>query len=225
MVAMSRLMDRSIERERVWDILGLEQETFTLQEIQEAAQRLGLTLVIKSLTLQELSPSGRATILLLKEPNQIITFLASGLTHALISENGMTRTIGLGDLSKHSTSEGLVSSMSGERQSRARWFANPVEVVDVPPETETVTESVKISNAGEKDLGLLAELPACGCAEIWPLQTRLQPGASVDVRVRIPVDHWFREWNSRLILVTFKCNDPTSPRISLGFQIKLSKKQ
>ena len=104
MVAMSRLMDRSIERERVWDILGLEQETFTLQEIQEAAQRLGLTLVIKSLTLQELSPSGRATILLLKEPNQIITFLASGLTHALISENGMTRTIGLGDLSKHSTS-------------------------------------------------------------------------------------------------------------------------
>jgi len=96
-----------------------------------------------------------------------------------------------------------------------------VQVLEVTPRTEMVNPSVNVANSGGEDIELLTELPACGCAEIEPLQTRLRPGESVNIRVQIPIDHWIKEWGFRLILLTLKCNDPRWPRISLGFQVNL----
>jgi hypothetical protein len=223
LITFSRLFNYpdvyGIDRARMWKILDPAQEEFTLDQMQSAAAKLGLSLQKKTISLDELQKLHTPAMLYLRDARRIVTMSTIDDNHAIIYDRGMTLNVSRAELAKRYGGEALIATSVNAPSSLTA--DQPIRTLDFSSKDAEVTQNVKITNHGAKPISLLIERPLCGITEAKLSQDNLAPGASANLELHfkwrdvLPGDH-------QSTFVTLKTDDSAEPRLQLGFDLKLA---
>ncbi len=219
LISLSRLLAKPLERERMWEILKPSQAEFSLADLRSDAAKLGLSLHRKKLTLAELTTQGGAAILYLSDANQIVTLATLDDQLAIVYDRGMARIVSREVLTKRSSGEALLPAETANATSRVR-VDDALRILDFKSKDEEVTQKVILTNRGQEPLLLEIERPIPGCTQADLSSAVVPASQSATLTLKL-------KWRTMLpsdtqnIFVTLRTNDPVSPRVQLGFQLKL----
>lgn len=217
LIALSRLLGQPLDRESMWQVLPLDREKFSLQDIQSGAAKLGLNLQVRQLSWEELQQRGEPALIHLRTPDALATLATIGDDNSIVYEAGIERIVSneilqrryLGEAAQLALTDPLVSNVE---------VVDPVRMIDVPnPEQETPTRVI-LKNRGKQTLKLQVELPACGCTRTQLSSTELAPGATATLDLALQWRKLTGPTQSDFIVL--RTNDPLQPRITLGLELQ-----
>jgi len=223
LVMLSRLLNYpnryGIDRHKMWQVLDPSQEVFSLNAIQAAAAKLGMSLQKKVISLETLQNLQTPAMLYLKDTD-IVTTSTIDDNQVIIDERGRTQIVDRADLAKRYGGEALIASSANTPSSLQ--VDQPIRTLHFASKDAEVTQNIKITNHGAKLVSLMIERPLCGITKAKLSPDKLAPGESANLQLHfkwrtiLPGDH-------QSTFVTLKTDDPVQPRLQLGFDLKLAK--
>ncbi|MDQ3815516.1 MAG: hypothetical protein M3347_16490 [Armatimonadota bacterium] len=220
LVSLARLLSLSVEREEVWNALGRDKKEFSIDDVQQGATKMGLHLQSRKLSPDELQKLGSPAVLYLSDVNRLVTLATLDAQQAIILQQGMTRIVSREVLAARYGGEALLPAAATNAAARV-LVDDPIRTLELKSKDEEVTQKVTISNRSQESLTLQIERPIPGCIQAELSADAVAPGQSATLSLTL-------KWRDVLksptqnIFVILRTNDPVSPRVQLGFQLKLS---
>ena len=240
LVSLSRLLNAPDEREPIWNALGQTSNVFTLKQTREGAQKLGLHLVQKKLTLAQLQALHSPAVLQMRgdiiaqnplnprpnvapstsplPSNRIVTLAQADIEYSIVQDAGMTRIVKTADLAKLYSGEALLPQAATAPSPLK--IDNAVRVVAFKSKSDESVQTVKLINEGKAPLALEIERPIPGVAKAELSSKTLAPNESATLTLTI-------KWREVLpgdvqqVFVTLKTNDAIQPRAMMGFRLEV----
>jgi hypothetical protein len=218
LLVLSRLSDVLIERKTIWEVLGEEQENFSLQQIQTGAQKLGLPLQLRKLSLEGLEQLNTPALFLTTDDKRIVTLASLDNKEAIVVDRGLTRIVSRETLTQKYGGEALVPQAADNPSSVS--VADPVRVLALQSKDEEVKQQVTITNRGKEPLTLQIERPIPGVTSAELSADTVAPGQSATLSLSIK---WrdILKGDSQNVFVFLKTNDAVRPRLQLGFKLQM----
>jgi hypothetical protein len=222
LVTLSRLFNYpnhyGIEREKLWQTFSPAQPEFTLPEVQTGAQKLGLPLELRKLSLEELEQLNTPALFLTSDDKRIVTLANLDDKEAIVIDRGLTRVVSREILAQKYGGEVLLPQAADAASSIAAQ--DPVRVLTLANKDEEVKQQVTITNRGTQPLTLQIERPIPGVTNAELSSDTVAPGASATLSLSIK---WrdILKGESQNVFVFLKTNDAIRPRLQLGFKLQL----
>lgn len=220
LVLLSRLLQKPLERQDVWNAFPAHELEFTLREAQQSAAKLGLPLQLTKMTLDELEQHNAPAIFMTSDDKQLVTLYNLDATAAIMVDRGMTRIVSRASLTQRYGGEALLAPATIATPANIR-VTEPVRLVTLTSATQEVTQQVEIANNGTQPLTLQVEHPIPGCAQADLSLTQLKPSQKATLTLRL-------RWREALqvptqnIVVLLRTSDPARPHMALGFQLSFT---
>lgn len=206
-----RCLDRSVEREALWQTFESDKTEFSLAEVKAAAQKLGLQTQVEPASLSRLQSLGSPAILSLKDDGRIVTLTSIDEDQAVVVESGMTYVMARKVLEESYSGQALLPA-----QVKAAVVAeNHVRSIGLKNYEDEVSQRITIRNTSDRATSLKLAYPLPGVTEAKLSKNTLAPGETATLDLKI-------KWRSILKSPTQNVLVPLSiganqPRLQLAF--------
>jgi hypothetical protein len=189
-----------------------------LPEVQTGAQKLGLPLQLRKLSLAELEQLNAPALFLTSDDKRIVTLANLDDKEAIVIDRGLTRVVSREVLAQKYGGEVLLPQAADAASSIS--VQDPVRVLTLASAAEELKQQVTITNRGTQPLTLQIERPIPGVTSAELSSGTVAPGQSATIsltmqrRPTLPAD-------MQNVFVFLKTNDAVRPRLQLGFKLQL----
>jgi len=217
LIAMSRLLNKPIDREAMWQVIEPSQTAFTLHNVQDDALKLGLPLNIAQLSFDELKHRHQAAILHVRNPDRLVTVSTIGTDHSIIYDAGTVRVVDNATLTNRFAGEALIASSVDSTLNIQ--IDDPVRVLEVPLKNPDIEQIVTFTNHSNQTIKLAVEQPVCGCVKADLSSDHIESGAAGSLHL---VLHWrdALRGNIQYDILNLYSNDTLQPCLQLAFVLK-----
>jgi hypothetical protein len=207
-----------IERAKIWQMFSPSQEEFTLPEVQTGAQKLGIPLKLRKLSLEELEQLNAPALFLTSDDKRIVTLANLDDKEAIVIDRGLTRMVSRETLAQKYGGEALLPQTADAPSAVA--VSDPVRVLTLSNKEDEIKQQVTITNRGKEPLTLQIERPIPGVTSAELSADTVAPGQSATLSLSIK---WrdILKGDSQNVFVFLKTNDAVRPRLQLGFKLQL----
>jgi hypothetical protein len=209
-----------IDRGELWKTFSPAQPTFTLQEIHEGAEKLGLKTILKEISLDKLYEIGSPALLAYKD-NRIVTLITLDDIHAVVFDAGETRIVKWEAIEAAYSGQALLPASAATQKANLK-VNYAVRELTLRSDDIELPQQITITNNSPQPISLKLEYPLIGITAAKFSKETIAPNESTTLDLKLKWRPIIKEPTQNVFL-SIQTSDPTTPRLQTAFRVSIIK--